>query len=137
MKKLINPLPFQPGEASWASWKCRGGVHADAHEMHPVIAEHTTSGDPASTKCSPSRVDVERAKLFPHTPSGIRAAIDITPPDGYWEEKVDLTSDFQPDHADQRSVLAAIVQTVASSPELFNDAAMGEISRATQAYGLT
>jgi len=50
MRKVINnELPFQPGEASWASWKCGGGPHeSDIETIHPAAQKMPANGEKAS-----------------------------------------------------------------------------------------
>lgn len=73
------------------------------------------------------------SELFPNSPAGIRAAIESTPIDGYWEERVDLTAEFQPGVQTEESMaLAALVQTIGSSPELFSADQIDTIKKKAQ-----
>lgn len=46
MERLTSELPFQPGEASWASWKCGGGPHTKDFEEPVVVGAEGVANKP-------------------------------------------------------------------------------------------
>lgn len=80
MNKITAADVFQPGEASWASWKCEGGVHT-SELLSPVAPE------PNKTTETCGRIAVCAALPYGGTETNVLdlPAI-VTVPTGFWAD---------------------------------------------------
>ena len=82
LKRDPNSLPMQPGEASWASWKCGGGPHNS--EFGPLPSGERFGGNVVMKNTANVRT-VEVSDLSDAQPITKRE-VEIGVADPHWAE---------------------------------------------------